>query len=71
MVRQWNRLPREAVMVPSLLQFKKYLDNTLRHLVTWSDFLGGPVGTQELDSILMGPWVRIFCDSMITVHWAV
>ncbi len=28
-----NRLPREAVMAPSLLELKKHLDSTLRHMV--------------------------------------
>lgn len=27
-VKHWNKLPREAVMGPSLLVFKKYLDNS-------------------------------------------
>ena len=32
-VEHWNRLPREAVMVPSLTIFKKHLDNVLRDMV--------------------------------------
>ncbi|XP_066860350.1 2-Hydroxyacid oxidase 2 isoform X2 [Anser cygnoides] len=32
-VRHWNRLPREVVMAPSLLEFKKHLENALRHVV--------------------------------------
>lgn len=28
-----NRLPKEVVMAPSLTEFKKNLDNTLRHMV--------------------------------------
>jgi len=30
-VGPWNRLSREVVMAPSLLEFKKCLDNALRH----------------------------------------
>ena len=29
----WNRLPRAVVMAPSLPEFKKHLDNTLRYMV--------------------------------------
>ncbi|KAJ7424031.1 hypothetical protein BTVI_07930 [Pitangus sulphuratus] len=29
----WNRLPREVVTAPSLTEFKKRLDNALRHMV--------------------------------------
>ena len=32
-LEHWNRLPREAVMAPSLTIFKKRLDNTLRDMV--------------------------------------
>ena len=32
-VKHWNRLPREVVMAPSLLVFRKHLDNALRYLV--------------------------------------
>ena len=32
-VERWNRLPREAVMVPSLTLFRKHLDNSLRDMV--------------------------------------
>ena len=32
-VEPWNRLPREAVTAPSLVIFKKHLDNTLIHMV--------------------------------------
>ncbi|KFV13398.1 hypothetical protein N339_01301, partial [Pterocles gutturalis] len=28
-VGPWNRLPREAVMAPSLSEFKEHLDDTL------------------------------------------
>lgn len=31
--RHRNRLPREVAMAPSLLEFKKHLDNMLRHRV--------------------------------------
>ncbi|KAJ7400194.1 hypothetical protein BTVI_107527 [Pitangus sulphuratus] len=33
MFGHWNRLPREVVAAPSLTEFKKHLDNTLRHMV--------------------------------------
>ena len=29
----WNRLPREAVMAPSLSEFKEHLHNALSHMV--------------------------------------
>jgi len=32
-VRYWNRLPREAVDVPSLEVFKKHLDIVLKDMV--------------------------------------
>ncbi|KAJ7418210.1 hypothetical protein WISP_60373 [Willisornis vidua] len=32
-VGHWNRLPREVVIAPSLTEFKKHLDNTLRCMV--------------------------------------
>jgi len=34
-VRHWNRLPREAVVAPSLEVFKAMLDGTLSSLVYW------------------------------------
>jgi len=34
-VRHWNRLPREAVAVPSLAVFKARLDGALSNLVWW------------------------------------
>ncbi|KAK4818505.1 LOW QUALITY PROTEIN: hypothetical protein QYF61_014318 [Mycteria americana] len=35
-VAHWNRLPREAVMAPSLSEFKKRLDNALSHMMHFS-----------------------------------
>ena len=32
-VKHWNKLPREVVMAPSLLMFKKHLDNTLSYVI--------------------------------------
>ncbi|KAK4827052.1 hypothetical protein QYF61_013236 [Mycteria americana] len=32
-VGHWNRLPKEAVLAPSLSEFKEHLDNTLSHMV--------------------------------------
>ena len=48
---------------PNLLEFKKHLDNALRHRFC---ILGGPVWNQELDSaISMCPiQLRIFCNSL-------
>lgn len=31
--RYWNRLPRDAVMTPSMPEFKKHLDNAFRNTV--------------------------------------
>jgi len=61
-VRHWNRPHSENVTAPSLLEFKKHLDSTLRHMIR---FLGGPVWSQELDPmILVGPFpLGIFYDS--------
>ena len=35
MVRNWHRLPREAVAVPSLKTFKARLDGALGSLIWW------------------------------------
>lgn len=32
-VKQWNKLPREVVMAPSLSMLKKRLDNALKYVV--------------------------------------
>ena len=32
-VKHWNKLLREVLMAPSLLVFKKCLDNALRYMV--------------------------------------
>lgn len=32
-VGHWNRLPRRVVTAPSLLEFKKQLDDALSHMV--------------------------------------
>ena len=62
-VGHWDRLPRAVVTASSLPEFKKCLDNALRHGV-W--FWVGPVWSQELDlMIIVGPFQpRIFYDSM-------
>ena len=35
LVRHWNRLPREAMAVPSLEEFNARLDGALSNLVWW------------------------------------
>jgi len=35
MVRQWHKLPREAVDAPSLDTFKARLDGALGSLISW------------------------------------
>ena len=56
----WNRLHREVVTTPSLTEFKKYLDDACRHMVS---FLGCPLQGQDL--ILIGPFqLSIFYDFM-------
>ena len=37
-------------MAPSLPEFEEYIGNSLRHIVY---FLGGPVWSQELDSVVL------------------
>lgn len=32
-LRHWNRLPSKMLTPPNLTEFKKHLDNTLRHTV--------------------------------------
>ncbi|KGL74102.1 hypothetical protein N309_01907, partial [Tinamus guttatus] len=32
-VKNWNRLPREAAVSPSLAVFKKHVDEVLRYMV--------------------------------------
>ena len=63
-VGHWDRLLR--VTAPSLLEFKKCLDKVLRHRV---GVLGGPLCSQELDSVvlvyLFQP--RVFGDSVTSV----
>ncbi|KAJ7405723.1 hypothetical protein WISP_138235 [Willisornis vidua] len=63
-VGHWNRLPRAVIIAPSLPEFKKCLDDTLRHGVTPGD---DPVQAKGLDlMILVGPFqLIIFCDSLI------
>jgi len=48
-MRNWNRLPREAVAAPSLEVFKARLDGTLSNLVYWKMSLpmGRDVGTSR------------------------
>ena len=61
-----EQAPQGSGHGPKLLEFKKRLDNALSHTV-W--FLGGPVWSQELDSmILMGLFqLRISYDSINTL----
>jgi len=48
LVRHWNKLPREAVDVLSLEEFKARLDGALSNLVWWKVSLpmAGGVGTR-------------------------
>ena len=49
-LRDWNRLPREAVDVPSLEVFKVRLDGALSNLVQWK--LSLPMaGVLEVDNL--------------------
>lgn len=61
-IEHWNKLPGEAFMVPSLLVFKKHLDNSLEWNVS---LIGCHVWSQEFNSmIFMNPFqIRIFWDS--------
>ena len=58
-----QRAPQGSDHGPRLAEFKKYLDNALRHRIL---ILGGRVWSQELNlMILMGPFqLGIFYDSM-------
>jgi len=49
-VKQWNRLPREAMAAPSLAVFKTRLDGTLSNLVWWkmSLFMAGGLEPDDL-----------------------
>lgn len=47
--RYWDRLPRAVISALSLLEFKKHVDNALRHRVR---FLAVPLWSQELDSLI-------------------
>jgi len=49
-VRHWNRLPREAVDVPSLAVFKARLDGAWSNLVWWKVFLP-MAGVLKLDDL--------------------
>ena len=63
-VRHWNRLPREAVAVPSLAVFKVRLDGALSNLVWWKVSLPMAAGL-ELDD-LEGPFQpKPFYDSFL------
>lgn len=42
-----NRLPKEAVTVPSLLEFKEHVDNAFSHGLV----LGSPSRSRDLDSM--------------------
>ena len=62
-----EQAPQGSGHGPKLLEFMKRLDNALSHTV-W--FLGGPVWSQELDSmILTDPLqLRIFHDTMFLIE---
>jgi len=46
----WNRLPKAVAIAPSLLEFQKHLDYTLRHGV-W--ILDGAVWSREFDLVVL------------------
>jgi len=59
-VKQWNRLPREAVDAPSLAVFKARLDGALSNLVWWKMSLPMAQGLE------LGPFQpKPFYDSMM------
>ena len=59
-----DQAPQDNGHSPRMTVFKKHLDNVLSHMVIW--FLGDPVWSQELGSVLVGPFqLKIFYDSMI------
>jgi len=63
-VKQWNRLPREAMDAPSLAVLKARLDGSLSNLVWWKMSLL-MAGVLELDD-LQGPVQHLpFYDSVI------
>lgn len=49
-VRHWNSLPGRMVVSQCLPEFKRSLDNALRHRVR---FWGSPIWSQELDSMIL------------------
>jgi len=62
-VKQWNRLPREAVAAPSLELFRARLDGALSSLVWWKMSLLMAGGLEPDD--LRGPFQpKPFCDSI-------
>lgn len=59
-VRHWNSLPREVVMVLSLVEYKQHLDNTLRHVLWFLVVLRGARSWNLM--ILKGPFqLGTFC----------
>ena len=63
-VMHWNRLPKEAVDVPSLDAFEARLDVALGSLIWWLATLPVARGLKLDDHC--GPFQpRPFCDSMI------
>ena len=63
-VRHWNRLPREAVDVPSLEVFKARLDGALNNLLWWKVLLPMARGL-ETDDLLGSFQLKPFYDSVL------
>lgn len=66
-VRHRNKLPRTVATAISLMEFKKLLENALRHRFV---LLGSSVLSQDLDlMITVGPFqLGIFYDSIYLVN---
>jgi len=63
-VRQWNRLLREAVGAPSLEELRARLDGALGSLSWWEAALLR-AGGLELDDLKDLFQLKPFCDSMM------
>jgi len=62
-MRHWNRLPREALDVPSMEMFKARLDGALSNLVEWKESLPKVEGVWSGITVQSKPF---YYSSMIT-----